>query len=89
MVMMNMKRCGVRDNMGMTVKEGKRGKRYSVDGRKWYKEKITWRVNSFTTDLERAKVIDIMTRALAVNICLFVCLFVCLFFLFFSRKRHT
>ena len=73
MVMMNMKRCGVRDNMGMTVKEGKRGKRYSVDGRKWYKETITWRVNSFTTDLERTKVIDILTRALAVNVfCLFV-----------------
>ena len=70
--MLNMPRCGVMDNMGLTDKKRKnRGKRYALAGR-WDKTDLTWRINSFAApgypeDLPRDAVIQIMRDALDVR----------------------
>ncbi|XP_072050835.1 matrix metalloproteinase-18-like [Amphiura filiformis] len=61
MDMMNMPRCGMPDNMGFS--NAARRKRYAAMAR-WDVTDITWRINSYSTDLPEADINRIMADSL-------------------------
>lgn len=49
---MEMPRCGVPDEVGMTSAVRRR-RRYATQGSKWWKTSLTYRINNYTPDLSR------------------------------------